>query len=144
MSTASSIGSTVVNGINTYGVNCRFKYYTGSISDSSYDDRVTLTASGTDTYVSGLFQPLDMERGSADAISIEQGKVLQTDSKLYVIGETDTSGTTIKISVGSPASVGTEYHIIENGVIAWDVNNTPVYKKIYIRQLTNGSFIGEM
>ena len=38
---------------------------------------------------------------------------------------------------------GCEYSLLVEGVNKWNVSNTPIYKKLYIRQLTNGSLYGE-
>ncbi len=132
-----------VKEILNYGEPIRFKYYNISYGAGSYyDDDVTLTQSGTNAWASGLVQPIDQSRGSTDAILLEQGKILMNDSKIYVLGSVQTSGLgQIKVSIGSPTFQ--EYQIINDGTIQWVVNGSPVYKKIYVRFLTNGSFIGE-
>ena len=63
------------------------------------------------------------------------------DTKLYIGGSVPTSGT-IKIGLGSPTITG-EYSLLSEGVMKWDVNATPVLKKLFIRRLTNGSLAGE-
>ena len=132
-----------VKEILNYGEPIRFKYYTSTQNATDYyDDDVTLTQSGTNTWCSGLVQPIDQTRGSADAFLLQQGKVLMNDSKLYVLGSVQTSGLgPIKVGLGSPNFE--EYQFIDNGVIQWVVNGSPIYKKLYIRYLTGGSFIGE-
>lgn len=132
-----------VKQILNYGESIRFKYYTVIHNSTDYyDDDITLIQSGTDTWCSGLIQPIDQTRGSADAFLLQQGKVLMNDSKLYVLGSVQTSGLgQIKVGIGSPNFE--EYEFIDNGVIQWVVNGSPIYKKIYVRFLTNGSFIGE-
>jgi hypothetical protein len=131
--------------ILTYGTPVRMKYYTPAYAGagSGYDDDVTLTQSGTDLWVSGIALPINTGTGpnsSYDAILIEQGKVLINDKKLYVAGSINTSGT-FKVMVGSPT--GREYSTISAGEIAWEMDGAVIYKKMYIRALTNGSLIGE-
>lgn len=132
-----------VKEILNYGEPIRIKYYNVSYNSSDgYDDDITLTQSGTDTWCSGLVQPIDQSRGSADAVLLQQGKLLTNDSKIYVLGSVQTSGLgNIKVGIGSPNVE--EYQFINNGAIQWVVNGSPIYKKIYVRFLTNGSFIGE-
>jgi len=123
-----------------YGQQVRFKYYDTSFGAGSYyNDDATLTYSGT-TWESGVVQPLDKSQGSSEAMLVQQGQLLTDDSKVYIAGAVQTSGT-MKIGLGSPPSA--EYFVIENGVIDWTINAESIYKKIYIRQLTTGSLIGE-
>ncbi len=125
-----------------FGQQVRFKYYgVGFGAGSYYDDDVLLTPSGIELYISGVILPINATRGSSDAVLIEQGKILTNDSKLYIEGTINTSGT-FKVGLGSPLS-GSEYSIINQGIIKWDVNAVPILKKLYLRQLPNGSFIGE-
>ncbi len=132
-----------VKEILKYGEPIRLKYYNTSFNASDgYDDDVTYTQSGGNTWASGLVQPIDQSRGSTDAILLEQGKILMNDSKIYVLGSVQTSGLApIKVGLGSP--IFQEYQVLNDGTIEWVVNCSPVYKKIYVRFLTNGSFIGE-
>ena len=116
------------------------RYNTVFGNGSYYDDDITLTLAGT-AYVSGVFLPIDNTRGSSDAIALEEGKVLTNDTKLYIDGSVNTSGT-IKISTGSPPTDG--YSLLSEGTKKWDVNATSVLKKLYIRRLPSGSLTGEV
>lgn len=138
--TSSTAKSKLNNIFNNYGQLVRIKYYTTSGADASYDDDVVLTQSGSSLWISGMVQPIDQKRGSWDSVLMEQGKVMQNDSKLYIDGSVNTSGL-VKIGLGSP--IINEYSILELGVNAHNIGGQNVYKKIYIRALTNGSFIGE-
>jgi len=140
MITSSHVKSKLNTVINSYGQIIRLKYYLVSGADSGYDDDVGLAQSGNSVWTSGLIQPIDQKRGSYDSILMEQGKVLQNDSKIYLNGEVNTSGT-IKIGIGSP--VTREYSILDIGINAHGINGENSYKKIYVRVLTNGSLIGE-
>ena len=125
-----------------YGQLIRIKYFNPSYGAGSYyDDDITLTQSGSDLWISGVVQPIDASRGSSDTVLLEQGKILTNDTKLYVEGATNTSGT-FKIGLGSPPS--SEYSILREGIITWDVNAEPIVNKLYIRRLTNGSLMGEI
>ena len=133
------------NEILKYGEQVRFKYYTvGDNFSDYYDDDTILIQSGSDLWVSGVVQPISSNQYSSDALLKEQGKILFDDKKLYVAGDIQTSGLgPIKIGMdGSPPTM--EYQILEEGqVTTWGVNGSPVYKKLYVRYLNNGSFIGE-
>jgi len=126
-----------------YGEQVRVKYY-NTQDTGDYDDDITLTQSGTDLWVSGVVQPISSNQYSSDALLLEQGKILMDDKKLYVAGNTQTSGLgPIKIGLnGSPTSK--QYRILTDGqVTEWGVNGSAIYKKLYIKYLTNGSFVGE-
>ena len=127
-----------------YGQICRIKYYnTGWGAGSYYDDDVTLTQSGGDFWTSGVVLPITNARGSSDAVLLEQGKILMNDTKLYINGSVNTSGTW-KIGLGSYTNMsGCEYSLLSEGVMKWEVNDTDILKKLYIRYLTNGSLYGE-
>jgi len=126
-----------------YGEQVRFKYYNQTYT-GEYDDDVSYTQSGNDYWCSGLVCPIDSKLGGYDALLLQQGKILYDDKKLYVAGDVQTSGLgPIKIGMaGSPTT--RQYEILNDGeVVSWGLNGSPVYKKIYIRYLNNGSFIGE-
>ena len=133
------------NEILKYGEQVRFKYYNQSFGAGSYyDDDTALTQSGTDFWISGLTQPISSNQYSSDSLLLQQGKILKDDKKLYIEGSVQTSGLgPIKIGMnGSPSTQ--EYRILEDGqVTEWGVNGSVVYKKLYCRFLTNGSFAGE-
>lgn len=130
-----------VNEALKFGQICRIKYYNvGYGAGSYYDDDVSLTQSGAEYWISGVVLPINGTRGSSDSVLLEQGKILTEDTKLYIDGTINTSGT-IKVGLGSP--VAGEYSLLSEGVTKWSVNDTSVLKKLYIRRLTNGSFIGE-
>ena len=130
-----------VAGVLAYGDQVRFKYYNLFSSDNDYDDAVTYTQSGADFWTSGLSQPIDNHPNGVDAVLLEQGKIKLDDRKLYVNDVVQTSGLApIKIGIGSP--VINEYEILNQGqTIEWSANGEPIYKKIYCKFLTAGSFI---
>ena len=68
------------------------------------------------------------------------------DQKLYVNGSLIFTGVGSNIAVkigmnGSPVQ-SDNYSIIYGG-IPYEVAGTQIYKKVYIRRLTNGSLVGE-
>jgi len=132
------------NGVSealNFGKLVRIKYYSTSWGAGSYyDDDVSLTQSGTDYWISGVVLPISNTRGSSDAVLLEQGKILMNDTKLYIDGSVNTSGT-IKIGLGSPSEY--EYSLLGEGIQKWEVNDTDILKKLYIRILPNGSLYGE-
>ncbi len=131
-----------------YGEQIRFRYFNiGYGPGSYYDDDTILTISGNDFWTSGVVLPITNARGSSDAILLEQGKILMSDTKLYIDGAINTSGIW-KLGlgsngVGSPVPITGEYSLLSEGIMKWDVNATPVLKKLFIRRLTTGSLIGE-
>lgn len=131
-----------VESVLKYGQQIRLKYYTQNYV-GEYDDDVSYTQSGTDYWTSGLIRPIDTKLGGHDALLLQQGKVLLDDKILYMNGSASISGLSpIKVGLGSP--IQAEYQIIEDGRdIMWSLENKPIYKKVYIRYLTNGSFVGE-
>jgi len=133
-----------VNEALDLGKPVRFQYYsTGYGAGSYYDDDVTLTKSGDDLWMSGVVLPITNKQGSNDAILLEQGQILMNDSKLYIDGSISTSGT-LKIGLGSYVNMsGCEYSLLVEGVTNWEVNNTDILKKLYVRKLTTGSLAGE-
>ncbi len=123
-----------------YGQLVLLKYYNTNVLEDYYDDDVILTLSGTNLWTSGVVLPINGTKGSSDAVLLEQGKILMDDKKLYIDGSVDTSGT-IKIGLGSLNSE--QYSLLSEGVTKWDVNKTPILKKLYIRKLLTGSLMGE-
>jgi len=131
------------NEVLKYGEQVRFKYYT-QILTGEYDDDVTLTQSGNDFWTSGLVSPIDARFGGKDSLLLQQGKVKVDDKKVYVVGTVQTSGLgMVKIGMGG-SPTNDQYEILEEGQnTQWGINGSIVYKKIYVRYLPNGSFIGE-
>ena len=126
------------------GNQVRFRYFDFSYGVGSYyDDDGTLSQSGTDFYTSGLIFPLNSKQGSTEALLVEQGNLLSSDSKLYLVGTVETSGL-FKVGIGSPqTSTSPQYAMIPEGIHSYQINGSSVYKTIYLRQLTNGSLAEE-
>ncbi|RLG00040.1 MAG: hypothetical protein DRN49_03535 [Thaumarchaeota archaeon] len=141
MVNVNALRNDIDNIIKEGGDQIRIRYFNISGASSAYDDDVVLTKSGNDVWTSGLIQPIDSQRGSNEAVLVEQGKLLNDDLKLYINGSINTSGA-FKIGLGSP--IREEYGLAtEGGVTAWRVENDIVYKKIYLRRLATGSLMGE-
>jgi hypothetical protein len=126
------------------GTQVRIRYFDFSYGAGSYyDDDLTLSQSGTDFYTSGLIFPINSKQGSSEALLVEQGRLLDSDSKLYVVGTVETSGL-FKIGIGSPqTSTSPQFAMIPEGINTYKINGSPVYNSIYLRQLTNGSLAEE-
>lgn len=125
---------------NEYGTIIRFRYFNRTLNAGSFDDDVVLAQSGTDLWTTGVLVPIVNKYPSLDGTKVEQGRVLQSDSVIYIRGIINTSGT-FRVGVGSPAA--REYSIIENGIIPWSIVNEVVYKELYVNVLQTGSLIGE-
>ena len=120
----------------------RIKYFsvnTGSV----WDDERTLTASGTDTWISGIVLPVSLNRGSNDSILVEQGNLIPSDKKIFVNGSVLFTGSvlTLRVQIGSPN--GDEYEFIQPGGITNVWADTEIYKKAYLRFLPTGELEGE-
>ena len=140
MTTAQDYIDRFQNILEINSVPIRFKYFTVSGAIGNYDDQMALAQSGNNFWTSGQVQPLDFIRGSKEALLIEQGKIKEGDKKLYVPGDTVVSGTW-RLSIGS--NTGEEYGLVPEGVNEWSIEGSPVYKKLYIRYLQNGSLTNE-
>ena len=130
------------NKLLEYGEQIRFQYYNQFLT-GEYDDDITLVQSGADYWCSGVVQPIDTTFGSHDSLLFEQGKILMDDKKIYLNGSVQTSGLgPIKIGMnGSPTTE--QFRMIDDGKnTQWSANGVSIYKKVYVRYLTNGSFIG--
>jgi|SRR3990167_2391812 len=129
-----------LNELFGYGTLVRFKYFNVAFpgGGSYYDDNVTLTQSGSDLWISGLVFPINSKQGSFDAVLLEQGKVRQNDSRLYINGSIGTSGT-FQVGIGSPPA--REYSVLPEGITAWESQGTTIFKKVYLRELSLGSIV---
>jgi len=143
MSFASGLQKDLYDTISNYGTIARVKYFNVSYTAGSwsYDDEISLSQSGSDLWISGLLQPIRTTRGSNDAVLVQQGKLKTNDSKLYIEGAINTSGTW-RIGIGSPPS--NEYAMAEAGVESWPAVGSPIYKLVYLTRITGtGSLAGE-
>lgn len=123
--------------ISLAGVPIRIRYYT-TVFDDVYDESIRYIQSGTDIWTSGIAHPVTSMRGTTESLLVEQGKLIESDKKLYLSGTPLTgSNLTIDIQLGSPT--GEMYTTIEPGAITWNAG-IDVYVKQYIRRLT-GSLI---
>jgi len=127
------------------GKQVMLRYFTiGFGAGSYYDDDDTLTRSGNDVWTSGLHMPLSNKYGSEDYHFVEQGRLDSNDSKLYLLGDIETSAHKLKVSIGSPATALTMYKLKEDAVLSYPLDN-PVYKKLFVTKiLGNGSLVGEV
>lgn len=121
---------------------CKFRYYTYS-HGSVWDDELTLTQSGADVWISGIVLPISRIEGTSDFLLLEQGKLANDDQRLFVSGGVAFGGSQLdlKIQMGSPN--GDQFRVVPIGLINAEVSDTSIFKKAYVRRLTNGSLIGE-
>ena len=126
------------------GKQVMLRYFTISYGAGSYyDDSDVLTHSGNDVWTSGLHMPLSARYGSEDFHYVEQGRLSSNDSKLYVLGDIETSAHKIKIAIGSPLSSTNIYKLKSESILSYPLDE-PVYKKMFITKiLGNGSLTGE-
>ena len=137
MGNPTALRDEIASVINDIGTIVRIKYYGITDTGSGYDDSYKFVQSGTDIWTSGAQQPIKGATDSYEARLLEQGKLTTNDSRLFLPGDTVTSGVAIKIGLGSP--VTREFSIIDDGIEAWPVNNVITYKKAFIRMLPTGS-----
>jgi len=126
--------------INRAGAQLRIRYFTPTIG-SVWDDEFTLAQSGNDLWTSGVIMPLNNRRRSEESVLLEQGKLIDSDKKLYVNGSlTFTSGNVlVDVMLGSATENKQIYTTIPLGGITPEVEDTKIYKKQFLRRLTNGS-----
>ena len=121
------------------GTPIRIRYY-NPIFDDIYDEATGLTQSGTDLWTSGVVFPIRGKEGSTEAVLLEQGKLIDSDKKLFVNGSLTFTGVSqlVDVQLGSPT--GYLYTTIPEGGIMYETEATPVYKVQFLRRLT-GSLI---
>lgn len=127
--------------ITNAGTPIRIQYFTSSIG-SVYDDDVTLSKSGNDLWTSGVVLPLNIKAGTFDSLLVEQGKLRTDDVKLFVHGSIFSTGSQFEFNVmiGSPGDV---YSAMSPGTIAPQIQGERIYRKMFLRLLTNGSLMGQ-
>ena len=121
--------------VNLVGVPIRIRYF-GVTPGSVWDDEVDLAQSGTSLWTSGVVFSLNTREGSFDSVLLKQGKLIDSDKKIYVNGSLLFTGSiqSVDIQIGSPT--GELYTTIEDGGNVKEVEGLPVYKKQFIRRLT--------
>ena len=131
--------------IKLSGTPIRVQYFTVT-PGSVWDDEVALVQSGGDLWTSGVFFPLSNTPGHSDSILLQQGKLIHSDSRLFLHGSLILAGSEmmVKITVGSPSNVDTNFSIIPPGPTLHYVSNVPIYKVVYIRKIGGtGNLLGE-
>lgn len=137
-----TLKSTLQNGFNSLiqraGKQIGVTYYTQVIG-SVWDDDTALSISGTTIWTSGIVLPI----GQADSVLMQQGKLLDNDQRLYVNGSLSFTGSELQVEIqlGSATTTDQIFTTIPGG-ISPEVDDTRIYKKIYIRRLKIGSLIG--
>jgi hypothetical protein len=126
---------------NEFSTDIRIRNFT-TVSGGVYDDDWVLT-SGVDTWLKGTTMELNTKDGSIDSNLLEQGKIITNDTKIFINGSINLTGSEkqVKVQIGSPT--GEQYSIIPLGGLAGEVNGVNIFKQIYVRRLTNGSLINE-
>lgn len=106
------------------------------VDEDGYDDDIVVGGS-TISYVSGLIFPISNKMGSDEQILLQQGKITNQDKKIYITGDTAINASGLIVGIGSPS---TEYYkVINEGVIMFELNGSPVYKKLFLRHNNSGS-----
>jgi len=124
------------------GQHTRLRYFNETIG-SVWDDDVSLAISGNDLWVTGVIFPLNNSKGSVDSLLLEQGKLITSDKKIFLAGSIYLTGSDLqlKVQIGSPT--GENYQLVADGGTVQEFNGINIYKRAFIRRLTNGSLIGE-
>ena len=121
------------------GTQVRIRYY-NAVYDETYDEAQMVIQTGSDVWISGVVLPVNSREGSNDSNLLAQGKLVDSDKKLYVNGSISFTGSTqmVDVQLGSPT--GNIYTVIPDGGIQWEAEGLPVYKQQFIRRLT-GSLV---
>ncbi len=125
--------------INSYGKPLRFSYFNYYTNADSFDDDFDFILSGT-SWTSGIVFPINNNKGSTEAILLEQGKILNNDTTAFIQGDFNTSGT-FRIGIGSP--IEGEFGLIPDTIQSYEINGEKVFKQIFLRRLTNDKLKGE-
>ena len=141
MSISTKFGAGFKDIVDKAGQQIRVRYFNETIG-SVWDDDVTLVVSGND-WMSGVIFPVNTAKGSSDSLLLEQGKIIDSDKKVFINGSIVLTGSDLqcKVQIGSPT--GENYEVIADGGIAWTYSSDAIYKKAFLRRITTGSFIGE-
>ena len=120
--------------IKSAGTPIKITYFTAT-PGSVYDDDIVLSQNGSAVWTSGVVLPIDATRGSFDSVLVEQGKLIEDDQRLFVVGSLNMTGSeqVVRIGLGSP--IRDEFSIIPPGAIRAEVSSTAIYKKVYIRRI---------
>jgi hypothetical protein len=120
-----------------WGRPIKIRYFSQTIG-SVWDDQVVLSESGTGIWTTGVLLPVS-PTSSSDSLLMEQGKLMDSDQRLYVNGSLLLTGSIyqVQVQIGSPS--GEQYSIIEPGFMAYETQGVQIYKKAYIRRLPIGS-----
>ena len=97
--------------------------------------------SGLPVLTSGIIQCPD-PNNAEDNLLFEQGKIGINDLRIYLHGSlilSPNTGSVLQTIIGIGSS---NYSIVPIGAQAEEVNGTPIYKRAFIRRLTNGSLVG--
>jgi len=121
------------------GTPIRIRYY-NPVYDDVYDEATELQQSGTDLWTSGVVFPIKSVEGSNESVLMSQGKLIDSDKKLYVNGSLIFTSTNLLVDVQLGSPTGNLYSTIPDGGIMYETESTPVYKVQYLRRLT-GSLI---
>ena len=130
---------TLNRSIDLAGTPIRIRYYT-NVYDDVYDEAVDLLQSGTSLWTSGLVMPIRSREGSTESLLLSQGKLIDSDKKMYVTGSLVFTGSSLVVDIQLGSPTGDLYTTIPDGGELWEAEGLPIYKKLFIRRLT-GSLI---
>ena len=130
---------TLNRSIELAGTLIRVRYY-DTVFDDVYDEATDLIQSGTSLWTSGLVMPIRGKEGSTESVLLNQGKLIDSDKKMYVNGSLLFTGSSLSVDVQLGSPTGDLYTTIPDGGEMWEAEGIPVYKKLFIRRLT-GSLI---
>ncbi len=139
MGTNAKLVSALNRTLDLAGTPIRIRYYS-PVYDDVYDEATELIQSGTDLWTSGVVFPIKSVEGSNESVLMSQGKLIDSDKKLYVNGSLIFTSTNLLVDVQLGSPTGNLYSTIPDGGIMYETESTPVYKVQYIRRLT-GSLI---
>ena len=139
MGTNAKLVSALNRTLDLAGTPIRIRYYS-PVYDDVYDEATELIQSGTDLWTSGVVFPIKSVEGSNESVLMSQGKLIDSDKKLYVNGSLIFTSTDLSVDVQLGSPTGDLYSTIPDGGIVYETEASPVYKKQYIRRLT-GSLV---
>jgi len=116
------------------GMNTTVKFINYTFASGDYDDVSSNISIAGSQIVSGLIFPIRGQKGSQEAMLLEEGKLKTMDKAIYFDNSLVLNGSSYLAYIGSDV-----FSIIPDGVFRYELNGSTVYQKLFLRRSTTGS-----
>lgn len=116
------------------GANNLVKFYNYTFASGDYDDVGSNISIVGSQYASGLIFPIRGQKGSQEAMLLEEGKLKTMDKAAYFDSSLILNGSSYLVYIGNDV-----FSIIPDGVFRYELNGSTVYQKIFLRRSPTGS-----